>query len=132
MFTNEDPDVRVHHLKEQMAPAQQEALLQDLTVHSERVRPRVVLNCSAIRRLNHTTVMLLLSCLEVAMMGNGDVRLAEVSPVVEAKLWLAGITELFELHSTAESAVQSFHRRPYSVAGMQEKSTIFIRHKVAA
>jgi hypothetical protein len=66
------------------------------------------------------------------MMGNGDVRLAAVSPVIEGRLRQMGMTDLFELHSTADSAVQSFHRRPYSVAGMDDQPTVFVQDEVAA
>ena len=131
MFSHKE-GVRVRHLQEQMAPEQQKALLEELAAHSERVRLRVVLNCSAVRRLNRTTIMLLLSCLEIALMSNGDLRLAAVSPLVEAKLRQLGISEVLEFHATAEGAVKSFHERPYSAVGMADHTTPAVQDRFAA
>ncbi len=123
MFSQQE-GVRVHQVKDQTGPRQQGALLQELISQSDRGRLRLVLNCAGIRHLDGSTIMFLLSCLEVAMMCKGDVRLAAVSPLLEAKLRQIGIAQLFELHATAEAAVQSFERRLYSVVGMTDQTRV--------
>ncbi len=114
--------VQVHHVHERMTAKQQEVVLEDLTAYSETGRIRVVLDCSALSRPNRSTVMLVLSCLELAMKCNGDVRLAAVAPLVEEELTRMGITQLFELHATIAAAVQSFYRRRYSLVGMADQT----------
>ena len=131
MFSHKE-GVQVHRVKEQTGARQLEALLKELATKSDRGRLRLVLNCSDIRHLSHSVTMLLLSCLEVAMMGNGDVRLGAVSPTVGASLRQMGMADVFELHSTAEVAVQSFYSRPYSAAGMQDRAQFSVQDQVAA
>ncbi len=122
MYSNQE-DVEVYQAIEQMGSRQLGAFLQELSSQSDRGRLRLVLDCSGIRQLNRSTVVFLLSCLEVAMMCNGDVRLAALSPLVEAKLRQIGITRLFELHATAEGAVESFHRRSLSLQGKADQTS---------
>jgi anti-anti-sigma regulatory factor len=109
----------VHQIENQMTANAQNTLLLELALYAETERPHVVLNCSMIVNMNRNTIQLLLSCLEVAMKCNGDVRLAALPPAAEAVLRQSGITRLFEIHTTTEGAVQSFYQQPFSMAGMQ-------------
>lgn len=92
---------------------------------AEPVRPRLVLDCSAVRTMDRSTICMLLSCLEEAMRYNGDVRLASLRPDAEAILRLAGISRLFEVYATTESAIQSFHQRPASMAPLAFENEAF-------
>lgn len=121
MFSHQE-GVRVHHLSEQMAAKQREAMLLDLISAFEVERIRVVLDCSGISHLNRGMVMLMLSYLEAAMKCNGDVRLAAMPPLIAEKLMRMGITQLFEIHATTDGAVQSFYRRRYSLVGMADQT----------
>ena len=120
MFNQER--VEVYEIGKITGAQRQGAFLQELESKTDKGRLRLVLNCSGIRELNRTTVLLLLSCLELAMMCNGDVRLAAVSPLVEAKLRQVGISRLFELHATTEGAILSYNRRSYSIVGLQDET----------
>lgn len=113
-------DIRVHQIAVRMTAKDETALLLDLEIYAETERPCVVLDCSKIAILNTGAVRLLLACLEVAMKCNGDLRLAELSPSAEATLRDLSMTRLFEIYTTSEAAIQSFHQRPYSIAGMAE------------
>ena len=119
---NEQHGVRVHPIAGQMTGREQEALLRDLAIYAETERPRLVLNCSQIFKMDRPAIGVLLSCLEIAMKCNGDVRLAALHPSAEAILRRMGMIHLFEIYATPEAAIRSFNQRPYSIAGTAESS----------
>jgi anti-anti-sigma regulatory factor len=108
--------VRVFQVPEQLTTREKRIFLQELQNHSEVGRPQVVLNCSAISQMTRAKVHMLLCCLEEALKYNGDVRLASLQPEAEAALRIYGLTRLFEIFTSAEAAVQSFHQRTTSLA----------------
>lgn len=112
--------VRVYEVPEYMVATQERSFLSDLQKYAESERPRVVLDCCRVRDMDFATIRLLLSCLEIVMKCNGDVRLASLRP--EAALQLVGVNRLFEKYATAEGAVQSFHQRPTSIAPLESGS----------
>ena len=71
-------------------------------------RPRIVLDCSKLRRIDCAGLRVLLRCLEEAMKRNGDVKLAAVSPAVAAILELTSADRLFEAFNDALAAVNSY------------------------
>ena len=95
---------------------ERDSFLSSLQKYTESERPRLVLDCSSVWKMDTATIRLLLSCLEEVMRYNGDVRLASLSSDAEATLRSTGISRLFELYPTTEEAVQSFHQRPVSIA----------------
>lgn len=113
-------NVRVHQLADQMTEREQAALLGDLAIYAETERLSMVLDCSNIFKMNRAASGVLLSCLEVAMKCNGDVRLVALHPSAEAILRQTGMIHLFEIYATPEAAIQSFNRRLYSIAGTEE------------
>ena len=119
--------VRVHQVPEKVTPANEQSLLRDLQEFSENERPRFVLDCSRVYDMDIAMIRLLLSCLEEAMKCNGDVRLASLRPKAEQQLRMAGVNRLFEMYSTSDSAVQSFHQRPTSNAPTEIDSEAFDR-----
>lgn len=104
--------VTVHEVPEQVTASVERDFIRNLYQYLETERPRLVLDCSALRRMDKPSMHLLLSCLEEAMKRNGDVRLAALAPEAEGALQLAGLHHLFETYSTTAEAVQSFQHRP--------------------
>ncbi len=78
-------------------------------------RPRLVLDCSKLRQMDKSVLMLLLCCLEEVMKCNGDVKLADLPPGAAGILQVTGIDRLFDIYQTTSEAVNSFHQSP---AGM--------------
>jgi anti-sigma B factor antagonist len=103
--------VTVHEVPERVTPAAERRFLQELQEYVETERPRLVLDCSAVRQMNNATIHLLLSCLEEAMKRNGDAKLAVVSAEAKVALDSMGVSRLFEMFATADEAVQSFRHR---------------------
>ncbi len=104
--------VTVHEVPAEVTASEERAFLRNLQEYVETERPRLVLDCSAIRRMNRPTMHLLLSCLEEAMKRNGDVRLAALPPEARVSPQLNGLRRLFEIYSTVGEAVHSFQQRP--------------------
>jgi anti-anti-sigma factor len=119
--------VKVYQIPEQVTTAMHRRFLRELHHHTEGERPRFVLDCSKVRNMDRAAIGLLLSCLEEAMKCNGDVRLASLGSEAEVALRNAGVNHLFEIYATAESAIQSFHRRPNSIAPMTFEAEAFDR-----
>jgi anti-sigma B factor antagonist len=114
--------VTVHEVPEHVTPAAERRFLIDLQNYVETERPRLVLDCSTVREMNHATIHLLLSCLEEAMKRNGDAKLAGVSPEARAALDSIGVSRLFEIYANPADAVQSFRHRaaPSLVSGLDD------------
>ena len=104
--------VTVHEVPAEVTASEERSFLRNLQEYVETERPRLVLDCSEIRRMNRPTLHLLLSCLEEAMKRNGDVRLAALPPEARTSPQLAGIRRLFEIYPTVAEAVHSFQQRP--------------------
>jgi anti-anti-sigma regulatory factor len=79
-------------------------------------RPRIVLDCSRIRRMDRIGSLLLIYCLEKALKNNGDVKLAEVPDGARAILQRTGVDRLFEVFNTTADALNSFCRLPIDSA----------------
>lgn len=85
--------------------------LSELTNYLDSKRPRIVLDCSKIRRMDKEMITLLLACLEEAMKCNGNVKLAGLRPVAEAVVRYAGLHRIFEIFPTASEAEQSYQKQ---------------------
>jgi anti-anti-sigma factor len=107
--------VTVHEVPADVTASEERAFLRNLQEYVETERPRLVLDCSRIRRMNKPTMHLLLSCLEEAMKRNGDVRLAALPPEARTLPQLAGLRRLFEIYPTVAEAVHSFQQRPMAM-----------------
>jgi anti-sigma B factor antagonist len=118
MIINMRP-VTIHELPGQVNAAEERIFMQDMQRYIEAERPRLVLDCSRLRRMDKRAIHLLLSCLEEAMKLNGDVKLAALHPEAKATLWLAGARRLFETYPTTADAVHSYHQRPTSEASWE-------------
>lgn len=75
-------------------------------------RPRLVLDCSALRGLDESTISVLLHCLEEALKRNGDVKLAALPAELEPAFQAAGLERLFERYDSVAEAGASFHAVP--------------------
>jgi len=107
--------VTVHEVPERVTTAVERHFLRELQNYVETERPRLVLDCSKVLKMDHATIHLILSCLEEAMKRNGDVKLAAVDPDAAASLQLSGVSRLFEVYATAAEAIQSYRHRPPAV-----------------
>lgn len=104
--------VTVHRVPEQVTAAEERVFLRELERYVEADRPRLVLDCSGVRRMDDAAIHLLLSCLEEAMKRRGDVKLAALAPGAEAMLRFSGASRLFEVYSSTADAVRSYRERP--------------------
>lgn len=85
--------------------------LRELEISMSAQRPAVVLDCSTVREMSSAAMHVLLSCLEIAMKRNGDVRLSGVSPQARMHMEIAGVDRLFRIFATADEAANSFRGR---------------------
>jgi anti-anti-sigma factor len=73
-------------------------------------RPQLVLDCSRMGRMDSSSITLLLSCLEEAILRNGDVKLAAVPAEARATMRVTGVDRIFEIFETNTEAANSFWR----------------------
>jgi len=111
--------VTILAVPEKVAASEEKNFLHMLHQNLETDRPRLVLDCSAVRRIDNAVLHLLLSSLEEAMKRNGDVRLAALDPSNRAALAAAGAARLFEIFPTSAEAVQSYRERGAEVVTPQ-------------
>lgn len=71
-------------------------------------RPRIVLDCSQVQHMDSAGIEMLLNCMGEAMKRDGDIKLANLSPVSAAILELMRVDRLFEVFNTVEEATRSF------------------------
>lgn len=118
--------VTVHEVPERVTPAAERKFLQELQEYVETERPRLVLDCSAVSKMDNAAIHLLLSCLEEAMKRNGDARLSAVSKTARTVLDATGVSRLFEIYPTTAEAVQSFRHRASSspLSALELESTM--------
>jgi anti-anti-sigma factor len=104
--------VTVRRLQETTNSEQEWAFLEELKSSLHVERPRIVLNCAEVRSFSHSSLRLLLCCLEEAMKRNGDVRLSTLSQSARAALESSGMERLFQVFEDDAAAVKSFQRLP--------------------
>lgn len=104
--------VVVKQLPEKFSVEQARNLLLEVDSSLKADRPRLVLDCSQVRRLDSAGVQAFLHCLEEAMKRNGDVKLAAVPRAAAEILELTKVDSLFEFFDTTAEAVNSFHQFP--------------------
>jgi anti-anti-sigma factor len=108
--------VTVKLLPEVLNRKQRRIFCNELEICMNINRPRIVLDCSRVRRMDRAAIHLLFCCLEEAMKRNGNVKLAAMPPGAEDVLKLTGVNLLFEIFDTKEDAVNSFHQLPGNAA----------------
>ncbi len=116
--------IKVHTMPERSAAAADTSFNALMQEYSGVQRPRIVLDCSNVWEMDIPMIRLLLSYLEEVMRHNGDVRLASLNPAVESELHRAGVSRLFEIYPTTETAIESFHTRTSSVAPLSHDPQI--------
>jgi anti-anti-sigma factor len=124
--------VTVHEVPAEVTASEERSFLRNLQEYVETERPRLVLDCSQIRRMNKATMHLLLSCLEEAMKRNGDVRLAAPPPEIRSSAEFAGLRRLFETYPTVAEAVHSFKQRPVALPPGLELDAVELQAEHAA
>lgn len=99
----------VRHLPATAGKGRNQGLLRELKgIIASVDRPRLVLDCFHLDRMETPALQVLVFCLEEALKRNGDVRLAGVSPAARAALSSTHIDRLFQLFDSIEEAVSSF------------------------
>jgi anti-sigma B factor antagonist len=100
--------VIVMQLPELLNAGEVQDLVGDLKPLLEPQRPRIVLDCSQVKRIDSAGVEMLLHCLEEAMKRDGDLKLAAVSPESRIIFDLMRVDGIFEMFTTPEEAIDSF------------------------
>jgi anti-sigma B factor antagonist len=103
----------VKQLPEKLSHPLAYRFLQDLQPLLRTNRSYLVFDFSQVCEIDSAGIGVLLRCLEEAMKGNGDIKLAAVPPETEVILELTGVDRLFEIFDTTSAAVESF--RTFSV-----------------
>lgn len=115
--------VGVKQLPRKLSAKEGRRFLREVQSDINTDRPRLVLDCSNLRRLDKISLKLLLCCLEEAMKRNGDVKLAglpaESVPILER----TGVGRLFNIYETTAEAVDSFQRFPMTEVS-QARTTV--------
>jgi len=114
--------VNILQLPGQISSSSHAEILRRLKLVVQSGHPRFVLDCSRIEVMGPEEIQFLLCCLEEAMKHNGDVRLATVTPEARAVLQSAGISRLFEIYGSTESAIHSYQVRPASMAPLYSET----------
>lgn len=104
--------ITVKQLPETTNGEQEWAFLEEIKNSLHVDRPRIVLNCAESPSFSHSSLRLLLCCLEEAMKRNGDVRLSMLSQSARAALASNGMDRLFQIFEDDAAAVKSFQRLP--------------------
>lgn len=94
--------------------------------------PRIVVDCSVVESMEKWEIAFLLYCLEEVMKHNGDVRLAMLMPPAAVALQRSGVSRLFEMYDSMESAVESYRIRPASMAPLQNATASAVQHAEVA
>ena len=113
-MTHERSPVTLVHLPDAINARQERIFLSELEKRMSAGRPRIVLDCSKLHRMDKPALHLLLCCLEEAMKRNGDVKLAAIPGEASAAFGLFELEGLFEVFDTTSSAAESFHHVPKS------------------
>lgn len=114
--------VNILQLPGQISSSSHAEILRRLKLAVQSGHPRFVLDCSRVEVMGPEEIQFLLCCLEEAMKHNGDVRLATVTPEARAVLQSAGISRLFEIYGSTESAIHSYQVRPASMAPLYSET----------
>lgn len=104
--------VTLKQLPESLDPQQARSFFREAVSSMNSARPRIVLDCSRLRRMNTSVIHLLLTCLGEALKRNGDVRLAAVPQEAMTIFELNGLDRLFKIFATSADAANSFQRLP--------------------
>lgn len=100
--------VRVIQIPEVLTAWDERMFLRELEDCVKAEHPCLVVDCSAVQKMDRFVVHLLLSCLEEAMKRNGDTRLCGVTPDGQAALEAMGAGRLFTAFNSVMEAVSSF------------------------
>jgi len=118
----QERSIAVKPLPEKVSAREERSIFRELEASMHTDRPRMVIDCSALRQLDKHAVHLLLCCLEEVMKRNGDVKLAALPPGSGAVVERTGMARLFDIHDTVAEAVESFHRSPTAEASQPDGS----------
>jgi anti-sigma B factor antagonist len=98
--------VLVMEMPEQLSSVETRTLMQDIQPLLDSPEPRLVFDCSQVHHIDGAAVTMFLSCLELAMKRDGDLRLAALPKEVKA---FEELRQAFAAFTTCEEAVRSFN-----------------------
>jgi anti-anti-sigma factor len=101
--------VLVMEMPERLSATESRTFMHELEPLLDAPRLRLVFDCSAVQHIDGAGVTMMLRCLEEAMKGDGDVKLAALSPQCQAIFQLAPQTAGFQTHLSTDEAVRSFN-----------------------
>ena len=106
--------VLIMEMPEQLNSVEARTFLQDLEPLHDSDRPRIVFDCSHVRRVDGAGREMMLHCLEEAMKRDRDLKLASLSH--ESKSHesnaVSELERVFEVFTTPDQAVRSFNAFP--------------------
>ena len=88
---------------------QMRRFLDEMQICMNTIRPRIVLDCSRLRRMDRAVIHLMLCGLEETLKHNGDLRLAALPEGASREFYLSGLERLFDVFETIPDAVNSFY-----------------------
>lgn len=100
--------VSLRKLPNRFDRAQLESQYREMEICVNVDRPRLVLDCSMVERLDRPVIRFLLCSLEEALKRNGDIRLAAMHPELRAVFESMGLERLFQVYPDVDSAIESF------------------------
>jgi anti-sigma B factor antagonist len=102
------PQVLVKRLPERMVMSGAAAFSREVKPFLRARKPRVVFDCSEVRRLDSAGAAALLECLDEAIKQDGDIKLAAVSNEMNVILQAVKIGRIFQIFDTVGEAEMSF------------------------
>ena len=77
-------------------------------------RPQIVFDMSKTRHVDSTGIAVLLRCIRRATKGDGDIKLAGLSPQIAVVFELTRIGQLFEMYENSIAATQELQQPDHS------------------
>ncbi len=124
--------VAVKVLPETGNEKQSHNFLAELEICMNAERPSVLLDCSRVRQMDRSAILLLLSCLEAAMKRNGDVKLTGVSGSARETLRITGVDRLFPCLDANAYGLGTFQTLPIGAASNSAPAVRFCPDSVIA
>jgi anti-anti-sigma factor len=131
-MTHRIHSIAIKQLPQTITPRQERAFLADLEPSLRVDRPRIVLDCSTLLKMDRAALQLLVCCLEEAMKRNGDVKLAGLSDASIDVLHRTGVLNLFESYNSTAEALHSFRHIPISASTAETEPGVTYRAEAAA
>lgn len=105
---SDQSEVVVKTLPERCDPIHSPGFRHEMRMLARTDQPRIVLDLSAVKDFDSTSIETLLHCLSAVVRADGELKLAALSPEAAIILGMTRVDRFFEIFSTVEEAVHSF------------------------